>query len=87
MDQLPAIFEAFDYLDLMLAVFGAIIIAMWYGRGKSAWGILSGALMGGLVKPTIFLIIASGVIFSSQGVPELKQTQEQQDATIKFWTK
>jgi hypothetical protein len=87
MDQFQPVLEAFDMLDLMLAVFGAIIVAMWFGRGKGPWGIISGAMMGGLVKPALFLLMASGLISALQGSPEIRQTPEQQDATLKFWTK
>jgi hypothetical protein len=43
-----------DMLDVVLAVFGALIVAMWRGYGKSWKGILAGAFMGGFVKPMVF---------------------------------
>ena len=89
MDQnaLVAITDAFDVLDIVLAAFGACIFALWCGRGKKLGGLLSGALVGGLAKPALFMLIGSGVLFASQGgLPEIKQTPEQQEKTIKFWT-
>lgn len=88
MDQTTSILEAFDMLDIVLAVFGAVICAMWFGRGKSLGGLLTGALVGGLVKPMIALVIGSGLILAAGGgVPELKQTPEQQQKTLEFWSK
>jgi hypothetical protein len=55
MDQ---VLEQLDMLDFVLAVFGAIIVAMWFGRGKSWKGILVGAAMGGFVKPMFFTVLA-----------------------------
>ena len=80
--------NAFDMLDIVLAVFGALIFSMWRGRGKSLGGLLSGALMGGLVKPTFAVMLAAGVILAvSQPSPALKQTPDQEDKIIEFWTK
>jgi hypothetical protein len=88
MDQLAPVLEAFDKLDIVLAVFGALVVALWFGRGKTVGGILTGALMGGLVKPALFLLIGGGLLFAvQQPAPELKQTKEQQDQTIKFWSR
>lgn len=88
MDQMAAILDAFDMLDMVLAVFGAVIFAMWFGRGKSIGGLLSGALVGGLVKPAIVMMLGSGLLFAAGGgVPELKQTPEQQQKTLEFWSK
>jgi hypothetical protein len=87
MDQTASILEAFDMLDIVLAVFGAVIFALWCGRGKKVGGLLSGALVGGLAKPTLFMIIGSGLLFAAQGgLPQIKQTPEQQEKTLKFWT-
>lgn len=75
-------------LDMVLAVFGAVIFAMWFGRGKSLGGLLSGALVGGLIKPAIVMMLGSGLLFAAAGgVPELKQTPEQQQKTLEFWSK
>jgi ABC-type spermidine/putrescine transport system permease subunit II len=88
MDQTAAILDAFDMLDMVLAVFGAVIFAMWFGRGKSLGGLLSGALVGGLIKPAIVMMLGSGLLFAAAGgVPELKQTPEQQQKTLEFWSK
>ena len=88
MEQTSAILEAFDMLDIVLAVFGAVIFAMWFGRGKTLGGLLSGALVGGLIKPAIFMVLGSGLIFAAAGgIPEIKQTPEQQQKTLDFWTK
>jgi len=88
MDQTASVLEAFDLLDIVLAVFGAVIFSLWFGRGKKLGGLLSGALVGGLAKPTLFLIIGSGLLFAAQGgLPQIKQTPEQQEKTLKFWTR
>ncbi len=88
MDQTSAILEAFDMLDIVLAVFGAVIFALWFGRGKTIGGLLSGALVGGLIKPAIVIVLGSGLMFAaSGGMPEIRQTPEQQQKTLDFWTK
>ena len=72
MDQTAAILDAFDMLDMVLAVFGAVIFSLWFGRGKTLGGLLSGALVGGLAKPAIAMLVGSGLIFAaSGGVPEI----------------
>jgi hypothetical protein len=89
MDQTTAnaFIDAFDMLDIVLAVFGAVIMALWFGLGKKLGGLLSGALIGGLAKPTLYMLIGSGILFAAQGgLPEVKQTPEQQQKTMKFWT-
>ena len=88
MEQMAPILEAFDMLDLVLAVFGAVIVSMWYGRGKNLGGLLSGAVLGGLVKPALFLLIGSGLLFAAQGgMSEIKQTPKQREKTLEFWSK
>ena len=88
MDSPAAILEAVDMLDIVLAVFGAVIVSLWCGRGKKLGGLLSGALIGGFAKPAIFLAVGSGLLFAaSGGMPEIKQTPEQQRKTIEFWSK
>ena len=88
MDQASSILEAFGMLDIVLAVFGAVIFALWFGRGKTLGGLLSGALAGGLIKPAIFMMLGSGLIFAAAGgMPEIKQTPEQQQQTLEFWSK
>ncbi|MDE2384739.1 MAG: hypothetical protein KGO53_08975 [Alphaproteobacteria bacterium] len=64
MDQVDSLLEQLDMLDFVLAVFGAIILAMWFGRGKSWKGILLGAAMGGFVKPVIFTVLAFGGVMA-----------------------
>ncbi len=88
MEQLTPALEAFGMLDIVLAVFGALIVSLWWGRGKKLAGLLSGALVGGLAKPAFFVLMGSGLLFAAQGgVPELKQTPEQQEKTLNFWLK
>lgn len=87
MDSLQPLIEAFDMLDIVLAVFGAVIVSMWFGRGKGPWALISGAITGGLIKPMFVVFLAGGAVVAMQGTPEIKQTPEQQDATLKFWSK
>lgn len=82
--------DQLDMLDTVLAVFGALIVAMWFGRGKSLQGILVGAFVGGFIKPAIFMVLGLGALGAltaaeDSGTPQ--QTKAQQDATINFWTK
>jgi hypothetical protein len=86
MEQVSQLIDAFDYLDLVLAVFGAVIVSMWFGRGKNIWGILSGALVGGLIKPVFFLILLGGAFMASQDMQASQQPVEQ-DPIVKFWLK
>ena len=89
MEQVSLLIEAFDMLDLVLAIFGAIIVSMWFGRGKSIWVILSGAVMGGLVKPMLFMFMVGGAFVATQSIqdkPLTKQEQADQEKIIKFWT-
>jgi hypothetical protein len=88
MDQAATLLEAFDMLDIVLAVFGAVIFAMWFGRGKKLGGLLSGALVGGIIKPAIVTILGSGLLFAAAGgMPDIHQTPEQQQKTLEFWSK
>ncbi len=88
MDQAASLVEAFDMLDIVLAVFGAVIVSLWFGRGKTLPGLLSGALAGGLVKPAIAMLLGSGLIFAAAGgLPETTQSPEEQQKTLDFWTK
>lgn len=82
--------EQMDMLDIVLAVFGAVICAMWFGRGKSLKGLLTGAIVGGIVKPALFTVLGfAGVaaLSASEESSMPQQTQAQQDETLKFWTK
>ena len=89
MDQMQSVAEAFDMLDIVLAVFGAVIVALGAGRGKTLGGLLVGAVTGGLVKPALFMIVGSGLIFAAtqSAPPEIHQTPEQQQKTLDFWLK
>jgi ABC-type spermidine/putrescine transport system permease subunit II len=88
MEQTASLLEAFGLLDIVLAVFGAVIFSLWFGRGKKLPGLLSGVLIGGLVKPAIIMMLGSGVLFAAQGgMPQIKQTPEQQKKTLEFWSK
>ena len=87
MDKLSPIMDAFDTLDLVLAVFGALVVGLWFGAGKNLRGILTGAVMGGLVKPLLFGLLLGGAVVATTQAPALKLTPEQQDKTLKFWTK
>ncbi len=86
MEQVSLLIDAFDTLDLVLAVFGAVIVSMWFGRGKNIWGILSGALVGGLIKPVFLLIVLGGAFIASQDMQASPQSAEQ-DPIVKFWLK
>jgi len=87
---MDGLLEQLDMLDMVLAVFGAVVCAMWFGRGKSLKGLLTGALVGGVVKPAIFMLLGFGglaALSASEDSGAPHQTQAQQDAVIKFWTK
>jgi len=86
MERFTPLLEAFDYLDLVLAVFGATIVAMWFGRGKNVWGLLSGALVGGLVKPAFFVLVLGGAFLASQN-SQAPQIPLEDDPLVKFWLK
>lgn len=81
--------QAFDMLDVVLAVFGAVVVSLWFGHGKKLGGLLMGAVVGGVAKPAILLVLGLGLLAASpQPVdPTLKQTPEQQDKTLEFWTR
>ncbi len=86
MEQLGAIAQTFDMLDVVLAVFFACVFALWRGAGKKLSGLLSGALMGGLIKPALFFMIAGAGFSAFDG--EQAQTispedQKQVDAFVK----
>ncbi len=89
MEQVSPLLEAFDYLDIVLALVGALTVSLLFGRGKNIWGIMSGALMGGLVKPAIFLFVVGGAFVAvqqGQDTPMSRKTQAEQDRIVKFWT-
>jgi hypothetical protein len=66
MEHIGAIVQTFDMLDIVLAVFFGCVFALWRGAGKKLSGLLSGAVMGGLIKPALFFMIA-GAGFSALG--------------------
>ncbi len=65
MDQLDAILQSFDMLDMVLIVFFACIFALWRGHGKKLSGLLTGVLVGALVKPALFFMIGSAAVLVS----------------------
>jgi hypothetical protein len=87
MDQLSPIFDAFDMLDAMLALFGALFVALWFGAGKSPAAILSGAVMGGLVKPLLIGMLLAGTLLASAPQPDLQQSSRPHGKVLDFWTK
>ncbi len=89
MEQVSLLTDSLDTLDLVLAVFGAVIVAMWSGRGRNVWGILSGALVGGLIKPAFFFIVLGGAFMASQDMqsPQQQPQPDEQDPVVKFWLK
>ena len=81
MRRMDGLLEQFDMLDFVLAVFGALIVAMWFGRGKSLKGILLGALMGGFVKPMVFgaLLFGGFQLFAASGNDDTQPSVSQED--------
>ncbi len=57
MDLTERFFTAFTVLDAVLAVFGALIVSLWFGRGKKLSGLLTGAAVGGLIRPVLTVIL------------------------------
>ena len=78
---MDGLLEQFDMLDFVLAVFGALIVAMWFGRGKSLKGILLGALMGGFVKPLVFgaLLFGGFQLFAASDNDDTQPSVSQED--------
>ena len=78
---MDGLLEQFDMLDFVLAVFGALIVSMWFGRGKSLKGILLGALMGGFVKPVVFGVLLFGgfQLFAASGNDDTQPSVSQED--------
>ena len=81
MRAMDGLLEQFDMLDFVLAVFGALIVSMWFGRGKSLKGILLGALMGGFVKPLVFgaLLFGGFQLFAASGNDDTQPSVSQED--------
>ena len=86
MDRVSPLIEAFGMLDIVLAVFGAVILGMWFGRGRTLRGLLTGALVGGLIKPLVLTLLLGGALIAAQESVSQRQTPEQQEKTIEFWT-
>ena len=87
MDLLNSIAQSFDMLDIVLAVFLGCIFALWRGRGKKLSGLLSGALIGGLIKPALFFMIGGAAIFTVQQEPKMDITPAQEKKIDNFWSK
>ena len=87
MDQLDSIAQSFDMLDIVLAVFFACIFGLWYGRSKKLSGLLSGALVGGLIKPALFFMIGGAALFAVQDEPKIDVTPAEQKKIENFWLK
>ena len=78
---MDGLLEQFDMLDFVLAVFGALIVSMWFGRGKSLKGLLLGALMGGFVKPMVFgaLLFGGFQLFAASGNDDTEPSVSEED--------
>ena len=87
MDQLNSIAQSFDMLDIVLAVFLGCIFALWRGRGKKLSGLLSGALLGGLIKPVLFFMVGGAALFAVQEEPKIDITPAQEKKIDNFWSK
>jgi hypothetical protein len=86
MEHVGAIAQTFDMLDIVLAVFFGCVFALWRGAGKKLSGLLSGAVMGGLIKPVLFFMI-TGAGFSAFGDEQAAtmspEDQKEVDAFVK----
>jgi choline-glycine betaine transporter len=85
MQPLAQFMDALGTLDLVLAVFGAIVVSMWFGRGRKLRGLISGAVVGGLLKSVLLIALVGGAFVVSQESRAKKQTPEQQRKTLDFW--
>jgi hypothetical protein len=85
MDGFSSLFDALDMLDLVLAVFGALIVSLWFGRGKNIWGLLSGAFIGGFIKPAILFLLAGSAFVAVQD-PSLTPTDKDSQKLIDLVT-
>jgi hypothetical protein len=56
MNLTESFLTAFDMLDVVFAVCGALIVSLWFGRGKKLSGILLGTVTGGLIKPILTVV-------------------------------
>lgn len=79
--------HALDLLDLILAVFGAIVFSLLFGRGRTLGGMLTGALVGGSIKPVVFGLILGGLLLGYEQNKINEQTPEEQDKVLDFWLK
>jgi hypothetical protein len=89
MKNLAPLVEAFDYLDIVLALVGVLLVSLWFGHDKSIWAILLGALTGGLVKPALTVLFLGGAFIAVQDVRDMplsKKSQTEQDRIVKLWT-
>lgn len=86
MEHLGAIAQTFDTLDIVLAVFFGCVFALWRGAGKKLSGLLSGAIMGGLIKPALFFLITGAGLSAfqdDQGATISSEDQKKVDAFVK----
>jgi len=82
---MDGLLEQLNVLDFVLAVFGAIIVAMWFGRGKSWKGILMGAVMGGFMKPTLFAVLGFvGMATMMDGGVDNTESDQATDEVLKI---
>ncbi len=77
----------FDALDFASALFGALIVAMWLGRGKSLKSLLLGALVGGFAKPIVFgALLLGGLHMFAIGSDDSLQPTPSQDDLMKIFS-
>jgi hypothetical protein len=85
MDQFA---QAFDMLDVVLAVFGALIVSLWFGRGKKVKGLLTGAFFGGVFKTVATLLLGVSLFdMATAPTPDAataKAADKEQKAIIKM---
>jgi hypothetical protein len=89
-ENLAPLIQSLDYLDAVLAIVGALTFGLLMGRGKSIWGILSGAAIGGVAKPAFMFLVLGGAmlaIHDDQAAGPLAKSKAEQDKIIDFWTK
>ena len=78
---MEGLFDQFDMLELALVVFGSLIVALWFGRGKS----LKSKLLGGLVKPLVFgALLFGGFQLFGGGADEGAQPGVSQEDLMKI---
>jgi hypothetical protein len=86
MNHLNAIAQTFDVLDVVLAMFFGCVFALWRGAGKKLSSLLSGAVMGGLVKPAFFMLVTGmgySALSDDQTTAISREDQQKVDAFVK----